>query len=136
MITEMALERVEFTCGRCWYEWSLDYDVQQYSDDDAGGRVWEYFSRDGIPVASPYTPAGAPPCPVCGRRWVGRLLARRPIPAPPGPARTPRQEITDAAGHRPERRSAPLLGAGAHTQPEQTGPPDESAAHVSAPRAG
>lgn len=117
MITEMALERVEFTCGRCWYDWSIDYDVQQYSDDEGG--AWEYFSRDGIPVPSPYTPAGASPCPVCGRHWVGRLLARRLIPAAPGVADTPREKVTDAARHRPERRGAPLLGSTAHTQPTQ-----------------
>ncbi|MFG2986603.1 hypothetical protein ACGFYQ_36085 [Streptomyces sp. NPDC048258] len=112
---------MEFTCGRCWYEWSIDYDVQQYTDDQGG--VWEYFSRDGIAVPSPYTPSGASPCPACGRHWVGRLLARRLIPAAPGPDHTPRQEITDAAGHRPERQHAPLLGATAHTQPQQFEPP-------------
>jgi hypothetical protein len=125
MITEMALERVEFTCGKCWYQWSVDYDVQHYRDEQGG---WEYFSRDGLPVVSPYTPAGAVPCPACGRRWVGRLLARRPIPAPPGPAGTPRQTILDAAAHRSERHGAPLLGATAHSQPEQLGSPDERAA--------
>lgn len=116
MITDMALERVEFTCGRCWYDWSIDYDVQQYSDE-AG--TWEYFSRDGIPVPSPYTPAGASPCPLCGRHWVGRLLARRRIPAAPGAVDTPREKVTDVARHRPERRGAPLLGSTAHTQPGQ-----------------
>ncbi|WP_078988038.1 hypothetical protein [Streptomyces sp. XY332] len=118
MITEMALERVEFTCGRCWHDWSIDYDVQQYSDEDG---AWEYFSRDGIPVPSPYTPAGASPCPVCGRHWVGRLLARRLIPAAPGAVGTPREKVTDAALHRPERRGAPLLRSTAHTPPEQPG---------------
>ncbi|MGR4880237.1 hypothetical protein ACIPUC_12470 [Streptomyces sp. LARHCF249] len=112
----MALERAEFTCGRCWHDWSIDYDVQQHSDE---GGTWEYFSRDGILVPSPYTPAGASPCPVCGRRWVGRLLARRPIPAAPRAAGTPGEKVTDAARHRPERRSAPLLHSTAHTQPEQ-----------------
>ncbi|WP_251054664.1 hypothetical protein [Streptomyces sp. ISL-66] len=114
----MALERAEFTCGRCWFDWSIDYDVQQYSDEGGTG-TWEYFSRDGIPVPSPYTPAGASPCPACGRHWVGRLLARRLIPAAPGAADTPREKVTDAARHRPERRGAPLLGSTAHTQPEQ-----------------
>ncbi|MFB7463568.1 hypothetical protein ACFCZ1_08680 [Streptomyces sp. NPDC056224] len=121
MITGLALERVEFTCGRCWYEWSIDYDVQQYTDDQGG--IWEYFSRDGIAVPSPYTPAGATPCPACGRHWVGRLLARRLIPAAPGPDHTPRLRITDAAGHRPERQDARPLGATAHAQPRQLEPP-------------
>ncbi|MGW0390493.1 hypothetical protein ACWDYJ_06245 [Streptomyces sp. NPDC003042] len=130
MITALALERVEFTCGRCWHDWSIDYDVQQYSDD--GGGTWEYFSCDGIAVPSPYTPAGASPCPVCGRHWVGRLLARRLIPAAPGAADTPREKITDAARHRPERRGAPLLGSAAHAQPEQLGPPAELRGRASA----
>ncbi|MFE1415994.1 hypothetical protein ACFW6F_35110 [Streptomyces sp. NPDC058746] len=119
----MALERVEFACGRCGYEWSIDYDVQQYSDEEGG--VWEYFSRDGIPVASPYTPAGASACPLCRRRWIGRLLARRLIPAAPGAADTPRAKVADTIGHRPERRGAPLLGSTAHTQPEQHGRPEQ-----------
>ncbi|MEV6210738.1 hypothetical protein [Kitasatospora sp. NPDC051914] len=110
---------MEFTCGHCWHQWSCDYDVQHYRDD--GGSDWEYFSRDGIAVDSPYTPAGAPPCPRCGRHWVGRLLARRLIPTPPGPAGTPRRHV--AAGHRPERHGAPQLAAQAHAQPEQPGPP-------------
>ncbi|MEW2135694.1 hypothetical protein AB0892_03640 [Streptomyces sp. NPDC005409] len=121
MITEMALERAEFTCGRCWHQWSIDYDVQQYRDEEGG--TWEYFSRDGIPVPSPYTPAGASPCPACGRHWVGRLLARRVIPAAPGAADTPRERVADTAGHRPERQGAPLLGATEHIQPEQLGMP-------------
>ncbi|MEU2231475.1 hypothetical protein [Streptomyces vietnamensis] len=125
MITELALERVQFTCGHCWHEWSTDYDVQQYRDDQGGD--WEYFSRDGVAVPSPYTPAGAAPCPRCGRRWVGRILARRRIPTVPGPADTPRESIVDAPGHRPERYGAPLLGASAHNQPQQFGPPMEHA---------
>ncbi|POX42831.1 hypothetical protein C3486_02795 [Streptomyces sp. Ru73] len=122
MIIELAVERVQFTCGHCWHEWSTDYDVQQYKDAENG--EWEYFSRDGVAVASPYTPAGAPPCPQCGRRWVGRIIARRPIPPPPGPAGTPRQRIAGTAGHRPERHGAPLLGADAHAQPGKLPPPD------------
>ncbi|MFJ6799105.1 hypothetical protein [Streptomyces sp. NPDC091268] len=111
MITETALERTEFTCGRCWHDWSIDYEVQQYRDQEG---VWEYFSRDGILVPSPYTPAGASPCPVCGARWVGRLVARRLVPAAPGAAGAPRERVLDGAGHRPERRGAPLLGSTVH----------------------
>ncbi|MGW2378360.1 MULTISPECIES: hypothetical protein [Kitasatospora] len=115
LITELALERVEFTCGHCWHQWSTDYDVQHYRDDD--GRDWEYFSRDGTPVDSPYTPEGAPPCPECGRHWVGHLLARRLIPTPPGLHGTPREPIVDVAGHRPDRHGAPPLDSQAHPQP-------------------
>ncbi|MCQ4079329.1 hypothetical protein NGB36_01580 [Streptomyces sp. RB6PN25] len=128
MITELAVERVEFTCGHCWNRWSIDYDVLHYRDGE--GHEWEYFSRDGVAVASPYVPEGAPPCPQCGRRWVGRLVARRPIPAPPGPADTPRQKITDEAGHRPDRHDAPLLGAADHAQPQQPEPPADPTSAV------
>jgi hypothetical protein len=117
MIIELAVERVEFTCGHCWHRWSLDYDVQYYQDEH--GQDWEYFYRDGIGVISPYTPDGAPPCPRCGRRWVGHLLARRPVPLPPGSAGTPRHKVTDLTDNRPERHAAPLLGAAAHQQPER-----------------
>ncbi|MBA2945992.1 hypothetical protein [Streptomyces himalayensis] len=120
MITELALERVEFTCGHCWYRWSADYDVQHYRDDD--GEEWEYFTRDGIAATSPYEPQGAPPCPLCGRRWVGRLTARRPVPVPPGAADAPRQKITGLDEYRAERHGAPLLGAASHEQPEQPAP--------------
>ena len=117
MITELALERVEFTCGHCWHQWSIDYDVQHYRDDD--GNDWEYFYRDGIAAPSPYASEGAVPCPECGRHWVGHIVARREIPMPPGLRTTPRQPISDVAGHRPERHSAPPLGAQAHDQPSR-----------------
>jgi hypothetical protein len=119
VITELGVERVEFTCGRCWTEWSIDFDVQHYQNDDGD---WEYFSCDGVAAQSPYTPAGARPCPNCGHRWVGRVIARRSVPVPPGPAESPRQRIDDMGGHRPERHGAPLLGARSHTQPGQPGP--------------
>ncbi|WP_261800909.1 hypothetical protein [Streptomyces sp. PBH53] len=64
MITEVAVERVEFTCGSCWHRWSVDYDVQRYRDDS--GQEWEYFYRDNVAVPDPYTPAGAPACEHCG----------------------------------------------------------------------
>ncbi|MFD0331782.1 hypothetical protein ACFQZC_35575 [Streptacidiphilus monticola] len=55
MITELAVERVEFACGHCWHQWSVDFDVQQWRDEE-NGEEWEYFSRDGIPAASPTPP--------------------------------------------------------------------------------
>jgi hypothetical protein len=114
VITELAVERVEFTCGSCWHSWSVDYDVQRYRDDD--GDEWEYFYRDNTAVASPYTPQGAPPCPHCGRRWVGRLVARRPVPLP-GDTEAPRSRVPTERVHRPERHTAPLLRAADHAQP-------------------
>lgn len=117
MITELAVERVEFTCGHCWHKWSADYDVQYYRDEY--GDEWEYFTRDGLGVPSPYDPQGAPPCPICGRRWVGRLAARRPVPLAPGAVDSPRYKITALGEHRPDRYAAPALGADAHQQPQQ-----------------
>ncbi len=114
MITELAVERVEFTCGHCWHRWSADYDVQRHVDDL--GQEWEYFYRDSTGVASPYTLEGAPPCPHCTRRWVGRLVARRPVPPAGGPD-MPRSRVSGAGEHRPERHSAPLLSAADHRQP-------------------
>ena len=107
MITELAVERVEFTCGQCWHHWSVDYDVQHYRDDD--GTDWEYFSHDGIGAASPYTPDGGVPCPQCGRHWVGHLVARRLVPLAGSPGASPRHRIPDRESHRPERHEAPLL---------------------------
>ena len=127
MITELAVERVEFTCGTCWHRWSVDYDVQRYRD--ALDAEWEYFYRDNTAVPSPYTPAGAPPCEHCGRRWVGRLVARRPVPLP-GNAQTPRSRYPAEGAHRPERHTAPLLQATGHPQPE----PDARAARPSEER--
>ncbi|MFC6595072.1 hypothetical protein [Kitasatospora paranensis] len=115
MITELAVERVEFTCGQCWHHWTVDYDVQHYRDDD--GADWELFSHDGIGAASPYTADGGAPCPGCGRHWVGHLAARRLVPPAPGGAATPRHRITDLAGHRPERHDAPLLSGSTAPRP-------------------
>ncbi|MFF7353861.1 hypothetical protein ACFZA1_14580 [Streptomyces filipinensis] len=117
MITELAVERVEFTCGSCWHRWSVDYDVQRYRD--ALDAEWEVFYRDNAGVPSPYTPQGAPPCEHCGRRWVGRLVARRPVPLP-GDAEAPRSHVLAQGADRPERHTAPMLHSAGHPQP-QTG---------------
>ncbi|BCM64890.1 hypothetical protein ACIP3A_27860 [Streptomyces tricolor] len=121
MITEVAVERVEFTCGSCWHRWSVDYDVQRYRDDS--GQEWEYFYRDNVAVPDPYTPAGAPACEHCGRRWVGRLVARRPVPLSGG-SEAPRSRVPAEGGHRPERTSAPMLHAAGHPQPESGTQPE------------
>ncbi|PWI05941.1 hypothetical protein DIZ27_36260 [Streptomyces sp. NWU339] len=115
MITELAVERVEFTCGSCWHRWSVDYDVQRYRD--ALDAEWEYFYRDNTAVPSPYTPKGAPPCEHCGRRWVGRLVARRPVPLS-GDVDAPRRQVPAEGPHRPERHAAPMLHAAGHQQPQ------------------
>jgi hypothetical protein len=115
MITELAVERVEFTCGQCWRHWTVDYDVQHYRDED--GADWELFSHDGVGASSPYTADGGAPCPGCGRHWVGHLAARRLVPPAPGGATTPRHRITDLAGHRPERHDAPLLSGSTAPRP-------------------
>ncbi|WP_405010861.1 hypothetical protein [Kitasatospora sp. NBC_01539] len=118
MITELAVERVEFTCGQCWHHWSVDFEVQHYQDDD--GTDWEYFSHDGIGATSPYTPDGGAPCPECGRHWVGHLVARRLVPVAPGPAGEPRHRVEDRAAHRPERHAAPPLPSSARLQERHT----------------
>jgi hypothetical protein len=80
VMMELAVERVEVTCGHCWHQWSVDYDVQHYRDDH--GNESEYFYRDGVAAPSPYSAEGALPCPECGRHWVGHLVDRRESPAP------------------------------------------------------
>jgi hypothetical protein len=124
VITELAVERVEFTCGNCWNHWSVDYDVQR--NMDGRGEEWEYFYRDNTAVPSPYTPDGAPSCARCGRHWVGHLVARRPIPLP-GVAGAPRSRVPEEGLHRPERHRAPLLEAGGHQQPPREPPADRPA---------
>jgi len=103
MITELAVERVEFTCGHCWHGWSAEYDVLRHRDED--GTEHEQFSRDGIPVASPYSADGAPACPSCHRHWVGHLADRRVVPIPEGAA-----AAEPPAGHRRADGSSPAGG--------------------------
>jgi hypothetical protein len=52
VITELAGERVEFTCGHCRYRWSADYDVQRFVD--APGDEWEYFSHSSVANRAAY----------------------------------------------------------------------------------
>ncbi|MGW6395083.1 STAS domain-containing protein [Streptomyces sp. NPDC055103] len=77
-----AVETVAFTCGHCWHEWTLDYEVQRSErgdgEGDRGSRAGERYFRNGAQVPSPYVPSGAPACPRCGRRRLGRLGAQLP----------------------------------------------------------
>lgn len=115
MITELALERLAFTCRHCGQEWSADYDVARFEEPD--GEVFEYFALDGHPVPSPYPP-GAVLCPHCGQPAThSRLTARREIPAPPGEPGRPRTLVADADAMHEVRRQAPRLDA------VRTGPP-------------
>lgn len=75
MIDEIAVERVRLFCPEGHWQREVDVDVVRYADPDGG--LWEYFSIDGDPVMSPYTPDGRPLCPVCGRTTAARLLRRR-----------------------------------------------------------
>ncbi len=83
MITELTMERVEFTCGHCWHRWTADYCVRHYQDEDGTDR--EDFSQHGLPAPSPYSADGAPACPECHRHWVGHLVGRRLEAPPPEP---------------------------------------------------
>ena len=68
MIDEIAVERVRLFCPEDHWQQEVDVDVVRYADPDGG--LWEYFSIDGDPVMSPYTPDGRPLCPVCGRTTI------------------------------------------------------------------
>ncbi|GHB49046.1 hypothetical protein GCM10010377_45030 [Streptomyces viridiviolaceus] len=73
MITELAVERLEFTCGQ-QVERRLRRAVLPRRERDE----WEYFGLDGHGVPSLYDPEGAPPCPICGGCWVGNLICAGP----------------------------------------------------------
>ena len=107
MITDIAVERVEFRCPESHWQSVVDYDVVVYVD--AEGDAWEFYSKDGVPSLSPYTVDGAPLCPVCHRVVVGTPVARRLIPGPPGEDRRPREPVSDLEAHRAEQRNVPLL---------------------------
>ncbi|MFD0395601.1 hypothetical protein ACFQ3Z_40050 [Streptomyces nogalater] len=100
MITELAVERVEFTCGHCWHSWSADYDVQYYRDEN--GDEWEYFTRDGDGVPSPTNPRALRPA----RSAVaaGWAVSR---PAGPCPCRPARPARPGGGSPRPASGTAP-----------------------------
>ncbi|MDT7708524.1 MAG: hypothetical protein QOG20_4131 [Pseudonocardiales bacterium] len=102
MIDEIAIERVRLFCPDEHWEQVVDYDVVRYLDPDGG--MWEFYSVNGTPTMSPYTPDGRPLCPVCGRATDAELLARRLVPVPAGKGGSRWED-------RPERADAPLLDA-------------------------
>lgn len=120
MITDIAVERVEFRCPESHWRSVVDYDVVTYTDAD--GADIEFYSKDGVPALSPYTVGGAPLCPVCHRAVVGTPIARRLIPVPPGDDRRPRQRVFNGEAHRAQRRNVPLL-PGTSTRSEEISRP-------------
>lgn len=113
MIDEVAIERVRLSCPEGHWEQEVDYDVVRYGDPDGG---WiEFYSVNGVPTMSPYTPGGTPLCPECGRSTVARLVARRVIALPA-------QERAGAPA-RAGREDVPLLDA--RSEP-RTGRPDRA----------
>ena len=106
MLTDIAVERVEFRCPESHWQSIVDYDVVTYADAD--GDEFEFYSKDGVPTLSPYTIDGAPLCPVCHRAVVGTPVARRLIPVPPGDDRRPRHRVSNGKAHRAQRRIVPL----------------------------
>lgn len=106
MISDIAVERVEFRCPESHWHSVADFDVVFYVDPEGG--TWEFYSVDGVPSPSPYTLDGAPLCPVCARAVPGRLIARRLIPVPPGDDSRPRSAGPDPENRQAQRRDVPL----------------------------
>ena len=131
MITDIAVERVEFRCPESHWQSVVDYDVVLYVDAD--GTTWEFFSVDGVSAPSPYTADGAPLCPICHRVVVGTPVARRYIPVPPGDDRTPRQPVSDLETHRAQRRDMPLLSGAPTPTPNPSADPDPQGAQITRP---
>jgi hypothetical protein len=121
VITDIAVERVEFRCPDSHWQSVVDYDVVLYVDAD--GATWEFYSVNGIPAPSPYTIDGAPLCPVCHRAVPGSPVARRFIPVPPGDDRGPRRRVSDPEIHRAERHQVPLLSGTSTPYPNQSADP-------------
>ena len=121
MITDIAVERVEFRCPESHWQ----SDVVLYVDAD----IWEVFSTNDVPTPSPYTLDGAPLCPVCHRAVTGTPVARRFIPVPSEDDRGPRQPVSDPETHQARRHDVPLLPGTSY--PNQSADPDaQGAQHV------
>ncbi|WP_214370007.1 hypothetical protein [Pseudonocardia sp. H11422] len=93
MISEIALDTVEFRCPWAHPGSSGEYHVVHY--EDAEGGDYEFFSVRGVPVPSPYTLDGAPVCPDCGVLVPGRLIARRYLEMPDDGRRPDRDHAAD-----------------------------------------
>jgi hypothetical protein len=130
VITDIAVERVEFRCPESHWQSVIDYDVVVYVD--AEGDNWEFYSKDGVPSVSPYTVDGAPLCPVCHRVVVGTPVARRPIPVPPGDNGRHWHPVSDLEAHRAQRRNVPLLPS----RPASHQPTDADPVRSEEPRSG
>ena len=127
MITDIAVERVEFRCPESHWDCVVDYDVVLYVD--AEGDTWEFFSVDGVACPSPYTVDGAPLCPICHRVVVGTPIARRFIPVPPGDDSRPRRLVSNSETQRAQRHDVPLLSGTSTSYPYQSADPDPQGAH-------
>lgn len=75
MVVDAWADLVGFACERCDHRWTRHYDLLQ--SRSANGVEGEYFSVAGVGVPSPYSAAGACPCPECGWRVAGALESRR-----------------------------------------------------------
>ena len=64
MITDIAVEEVEFRYAQSHWRDRAEYDVVSYTDAEGGN--WDFYSLDGVPVLSPYTVDGAPICRCAG----------------------------------------------------------------------
>lgn len=71
MRTESYVERYAFTCVHCHHRWTVDYEVRHV--EDGRGHEHDYYSRDGLPVVSPFVPGG-PCCPLCGAQWLSPTM--------------------------------------------------------------
>jgi hypothetical protein len=127
VITDIAVERVEFRCPESHWKSVVDYDVVLYVD--AEGDTWEFFSVDGVSTPSPYTVDGAPLCPICHRVVIGTPLARRFIPVPPGDDRRPRQPVSDLETQRAQWRDVPLLPGTSTFEPDRSADSDAQGPH-------
>ncbi|MBY8889448.1 hypothetical protein K7472_32120 [Streptomyces sp. PTM05] len=74
-MVEREVELIEFICPRCAHRWTRAYDLVHC--ESPSGEVRDYYGLGGLFVVSPYSPEGAPSCPVCAWRAVGRRAAAR-----------------------------------------------------------